>query len=270
MRTLLCIALVLTAAVGFSPMPCTHISSSSRISMSIVDDWKDFFSPQERQHRKEEHDKEMAEMEAAQKEILERRRDPTMMQAYHALEEARHQKYDHQHDIQVEEELSQDWTPGSSKPYTSVAPKGHNVLDDWKTFFSKSEAEHRGMQHHLEQLDTADAEQQILERRRDPAKMKDYKAKQELRHKRLDKQHEIERSLEFAEEQVDPKLKEGTDFVGDVSTVVGYCACDDCLAFITHVTLLHALISLIAYEERLQRQQEEASPVSSSARQSKQ
>lgn len=216
MRIFLCIALV-TAVTGFSPTPHTRILSTTARSMSIVDDWKDFFSPQERQHRQEEHDKEMSDMEAAQKEILERRRDPTMMQAYHAKEEARHEKFDYQHDVEVEEERSQDWTPGSNKPYTSVAPKGHNVLDDWKKFFSKSEAEHRGMQLHLEQLDTAEAEQQMLERRRDPAKMKAYKAEQELRHKRLDKKHEIEASLEFAEEQVDPKLKEGTDFIGDVS-----------------------------------------------------
>ena len=218
MRIILCITLV-TAVLSFSPSPhskATRVSSTA-VRKSILDDWKDFFSPQERQQRKEEHEKQMAEMEAAQKEILERRRDPSKMQAYHAQEEARHAKLDYQHDMDVEYELSQDWTLGSQKPYTSVAPKGHSVLDDWKKFFSKPEAEHRGLQHHLEQMDTADAEQEILERRRDPAKMKAYKAEQELRHKRLDKQHEIEAGLQFVEERVDPNLKEGTDFIGDVS-----------------------------------------------------
>lgn len=218
MRLFLCITLA-TAVLGFSPRSTLSTRISTACRMSIVDDWKDFFSPQERHHRKELHDKEMAEMKAAQKEILERRRDPSKMELYHAQEVKRHEQFDHQHDVQVEQEIAQDWSPSKKKPYTSIAPKSHNVLDDWKKFFSKSEMGHRGVQHHLEQLDTADAEEEILKRRRDPAKMKAYKAKQDLHQKRLDKQHEIEASLEFAEEQVDPNLKEGTDFITDVSTV---------------------------------------------------
>lgn len=219
MKLILCITLA-TAVIGFSPgAPRT---STSRIStttsrMSIVDDWKEFFSPQERQHRKGLHEKEMAEIEAAQKEILERRRDPSKMVEYHAKEVARHKQLDRQHDVQAEQELTQDWSPSTKKPYTCVTPKTHSVLDDWKQFFSKSEMDHREVQHHLEQLDTADAEQEILKRRRDPGEMKAYKAKQDARHQRLDKQHEIEAGLEFAEEQVDPNLMDGTDFISDVS-----------------------------------------------------
>lgn len=214
MRLFLCIALA-TAVIGFCPAPRTRVSTACQ-HRSVVDDWRDFFSPQERHLRKERHEKEMAEMEAAQKEILERRRYPSKMEAYHEKEVKRHQQLDHQHDVQVEQELAQgDWTPPKNKPYTSIAPKSHNVLDDWKKFFSKSEMDHRSVQHHLEQLDTADAEQEMLERRRDPAKMKVYKAQQDLRHRRLDKQHEIEASLIFAEEHVDPNLREGEDFISE-------------------------------------------------------
>ena len=220
MRILVVCCALVTAVMGFSPVRTTSRVTTAH-SMSVVDDWKNFFSPRERQHRKEQHEKKMAEMEASQKEILERRRDPEKMKVYHDQEEARHEKFDRQHDIQVEQELEQEWTPSTEKPYTNVAPvEGHNVLDDWKKFFSKPEAEHRRMQHHLELLDTADAEKEILERRRDPVKMKAYKEKEELRHKRLDKQHEIEAGFEFVEEQVDPKLEKGTDFIDDVSVAL--------------------------------------------------
>lgn len=215
MRLSLCIITFTTVVTGFSPAPRTVTPSACK--MSIVDDWKDFFSPQERNHRRQLHKQEMAEIEATQKEILERRRDPSKMQAYHEKEEARHRQLDNQHDFQVEQELSQDWTPSKDKPYTSVAPRNsHNMFDDWKHFFSKSEMDHRNVQHHLELLDTADAEQEILERRRDPAKMKAYKGRQDDRHKRFDKQHEIETGLEFAEERVDPQLKDGSDFIDDI------------------------------------------------------
>eukprot|EP00544_Gedaniella_sp_CCMP2646_P007298 CAMPEP_0202489830 /NCGR_PEP_ID=MMETSP1361-20130828/7433_1 /ASSEMBLY_ACC=CAM_ASM_000849 /TAXON_ID=210615 /ORGANISM="Staurosira complex sp., Strain CCMP2646" /LENGTH=61 /DNA_ID=CAMNT_0049119629 /DNA_START=36 /DNA_END=221 /DNA_ORIENTATION=- len=46
--------------------------------------------------------------------------------------------------------------------------------------------------------------------------MRSYKGRQDDRHKRFDKQHEIETGLEFAEERVDPQLKDGSDFIDDI------------------------------------------------------
>ncbi len=108
-----------------------------------------------------------------------------------------------------------DVIPPRCKP---IMRKKRLVTDSW--IISTSEMDHRNVQHHLELLDTADAEQEILERRRDPAKMKAYKGRQDDRHKRFDKQHEIETGLEFAEERVDPQLKDGSDFIDDVSSIV--------------------------------------------------
>jgi hypothetical protein len=143
------------------------------------------------------------------------------MKAYHQQEEKRHESFDRKHDVEIEQEMAKEWMiVGDKKPLTKTVPKtSHSVLDDWKNFFSKPEADHRRVQHHLEILDTADAEQERLQRNRDPAKMKAYKKQDERRHQRMDKQHEVEVGFQFAEEQVDPKMKGGQDFIGDVSTL---------------------------------------------------
>jgi hypothetical protein len=218
MKFLLCFSLA-AVVVGFSPVQHATRLSTAR-SMGMLDDWKTFFSPEEVLHRKQEHEIEMEEMGAAQKEVLDRRRNPSKMKAYHQQEEKRHEQFDHKHDVDIEQEIAREWIV-SEKPLTKPVPKAssHSVLDDWKNFFSKPEADHRRVQHHLEMLDTADAEQQRLERNRDPAKMKGYKQQDQRRHQRMDKQHEVEAGFEFAEEQVDPKMKEGQDFIGDVSTL---------------------------------------------------
>lgn len=217
MKFLLCFSLA-AVVVGFSPVQ--HVTRlSTAHSMSMLDDWKTFFSPDEVQHRKQEHEREMKEMRAAQKEVLDRRRNPSKMKAYHQQEEKRHESFDRKHDVDMEQEIAKEWIVGE-KPLTKTVPKTtHSVLDDWKNFFSKPEADHRRVQHHLEILDTADAEQERLQRNRDPAKMKAYKQQDERRHQRMDKQHEVEVGFQFAEEQVDPKMKEGQDFIGDVSTL---------------------------------------------------
>ena len=147
----------------------------------------------------------------AQKEILERRRDPKKMAAYHQQEEARHQRFDHQHDVDIENELAKEWTP-SDRPLVkdTYEKKSHNALDDFMSFFSKEAREERGVQRHIELLEIEDAEKQILERRRNPDQMKKYKQEEKARHQRLDKRHEVEAGFEFAEEDV---LEEGQDFV---------------------------------------------------------
>jgi hypothetical protein len=219
MKILVYVAIATTVGVlGFSPTPQKGARIKTARSMSIVDDWKTFFSPEEFQHRQEEHKKEMTEMRLTQKQVLERRRDPQKMSIYHKKEVQRHNKLDHLHDVDIEHEISQEWIP-NKKPLTKQPYEkkvGHSVFDNWQAFFSKPEFDHRRVQHHLEQLDTADAEQEILQRRRDPSKMKAYKQKEEARHQLLDKQHEVEVGFEFAEEKV---LGEGQDFIGGVSNI---------------------------------------------------
>jgi len=212
MKILYIIALSPTV-MGFSPTP-RAVHAPTALSMSIVDDWKTFFSRSEISHRKEEHEHKLQETYAAQKEILERRRNPKMMEAYHSQEVSRHAKLDHQHDVDIENEIAKEWTPDrhplTKRPYEK---KDHSVFDDWKNFFSKPEMDHRRMQHHLDLMDTASAEQEILERRRDPAKMKRYHQGEEKRHQRLDKKHDVEVGFDFAEEKV---LEEGNSFMDKV------------------------------------------------------
>lgn len=216
--------------VGFIPMQRVTRLSTAR-SMSMLDDWKAFFSPEEVQHRKQDHEREMAEMREAQKEVLERRRNPVKMKVYHEQEVKRHETWDRKHDVDIENEIAKEWVVGKEKPFTKpFAKTQHSVFGDWKNFFSKTEADHRRVQHHLEMLDTADAEQEMLERRRDPAKMKAYRQEQERRHQRLDKSHEVEAGFEFVEEQVEP--------FGNVSNV--------CLEWNRlHWTISHAVLTVI-------------------------
>jgi ATP-dependent protease ClpP protease subunit len=77
-------------------------------SMTIIDDWKDVFGPDGIKKRTERHEREMEEMVKAEKEILERRRDPRKMKQYHDNEEARHRRFDNKHDLDIEEELSKE------------------------------------------------------------------------------------------------------------------------------------------------------------------
>mmetsp|Transcript_10876 Transcript_10876/g.23018 ORF Transcript_10876/g.23018 Transcript_10876/m.23018 type:complete len:232 (+) Transcript_10876:49-744(+) len=208
-------ATLANAAFAFAPVPGSVPSTTAPLRMSLIDDlakpWKDFFSPEEARHRQEQHDAEVKKMMQDQKEILERRRDPKKMAAYHQQEEKRHELFDHQHDVDIDNELAKEWTP-SDHPLVkdTYEKKSHNALDDFISFFSKEAKEERKVQHHIEMLEIEDAEKQILGRRRNPDQMKQYKAKEDARHQMLDKRHEVEVGLEFAEEDV---LEEGQDFV---------------------------------------------------------
>jgi hypothetical protein len=126
--------------VGFSPVQHAKGDSTAR-SMGMLDDWKTFFSPEEIQHRKQDHEHEMEEMRAAQKEVLDRRRNPSKMNAYHQQEEKRHEEFDHKHDIDIEQELAKEWIVGE-QPLINHAPKvAHSVFADLKNFLSMSEKE---------------------------------------------------------------------------------------------------------------------------------
>ena len=200
-------------ATAFAPT-----KTASRIEtaqgMSILDDWKTFFSPQEQEHRRREHEQEMEEISKTQKEILEMRRDPEKLGAYYNREERRHQFWDKRHDQEVDKELSSDWV-SSSAPQDERPPKAsHNAVNDWKNFFSKQEFQHRQVQHHLEKLENEDADQAILERRRNPYKMKQYKKSHEERRNQLDKQHDLDLERELSYEHI-----EGQDYFGNVSTL---------------------------------------------------
>jgi hypothetical protein len=78
----------------------------------MFDDLMNYFSPNETQHRIEVHKEQMEDMEEAEHELLELRRDPHKMKAYHQQEEVRHHKFDMMHDADVEKELSQEWVEG--------------------------------------------------------------------------------------------------------------------------------------------------------------
>ena len=208
-------AALATSALGFSPKasPLTR-TKSLVVTQSIVDDWKTFFSKEETNHRQVEHDAELKAMFEAQQEILQRRRDPKKMAQYHMQEEARHQKFDHQHDVDIEAELAKEWTPSATPLVKDTYDKhgSHSIFDDFASFFSKEAREERAVQRHIELLEIEDAEKDILKNRRDPGRMKRYKTQVQARHERLDKQHEIEEALQFAEEEIE----EGQDFMNDV------------------------------------------------------
>ena len=208
-------ATLVTTAFGFAPMASPPTRTSSLVvTQSIVDDWKTFFSKEETNHRKEDHDADLQEMYEAQKEILERRRDPKKMAQYHMQEEARHQQFDHQHDVDLKAEWAKEWTPADTPLVKDTYDKhgSHNIFDDLASFFSKEAREERAVQRHIELLEIEDAERDILKNRRDPGRMKRYKTQVEARHERLDKQHEIEEALQFAEEEIE----EGQNFMNDV------------------------------------------------------
>ena len=208
-------AVFANAALSFAPKASPPTRTRSLVvTQSIVDDWKTFFSKEETNHRQVEHDAELREMFEAQQEILERRRDPKKMAQYHMQEEARHEKFDHQHDVDLEAEWAKEWTPSDTPLVKDTYDKhgAHNIFDDFASFFSKEAREERAVQHHIEMLEIEDAEKDILSRRRDPGAMKRYKNQEKARHERLDKQHEIEEALQFAEEEIE----EGQNFMNDV------------------------------------------------------
>ena len=209
-------ATLAAAALGFAPKassPPMRTKKSHVVTQSIVDDWKTFFSKEETNHRQVEHDAELKEMFEAQQEILERRRDPKKMAQYHMQEEARHQKFDQQHDVDLEAEWAKEWTPADTPLLKDTYDKhgSHNIFDDFASFFSKEAREERAVQHHIEMLEIEDAEKDILKLRRDPGLWKKHKQQEKVRHERLDKQHEIEKALQFAEEEIE----EGQNFMND-------------------------------------------------------
>ena len=83
--TLLSILLLLAissfAIDAFVPTPRTSMQPSS-LSMSIIDDLKLIFSEEGKKNKAAYEARERAEQEAAQREILERRRNPDKMQDY--------------------------------------------------------------------------------------------------------------------------------------------------------------------------------------------
>ena len=62
------------------PLPST--SSSHVLSMGLIDDWKLIFSEEGKANKAAYEARERAEQEAAQREILERRRNPEKMEEY--------------------------------------------------------------------------------------------------------------------------------------------------------------------------------------------
>ena len=60
-------------------------------------------------------------------------------------------------------------------------------------------------------MEIEDAEKDILKLRRDAGLWKKHKQQEKVRHERLDKQHEIEKALQFAEEEIE----DGQNFMND-------------------------------------------------------
>eukprot|EP00550_Attheya_septentrionalis_P002992 CAMPEP_0198280244 /NCGR_PEP_ID=MMETSP1449-20131203/355_1 /TAXON_ID=420275 /ORGANISM="Attheya septentrionalis, Strain CCMP2084" /LENGTH=238 /DNA_ID=CAMNT_0043975537 /DNA_START=71 /DNA_END=787 /DNA_ORIENTATION=- len=193
-------------------------------SMTIIDDWKNVFGSDGIKKRTEQHEREMEEMVKAEKEILERRRDPRKMKQYHENEEARHRMFDNKHDLDIEKEVSKERVihpkHQSLKRVNKVQsiPKPHSkgMFDDLMNYFSPNETQHRIEVHKEQMEDMEEAEHEILELRRDPHKMKAYHQQEEVRHHKFDMMRDADVEKELSQEWV-----EGGGFMDNLKNTFG-------------------------------------------------
>lgn len=108
----------LLVLVGSSSAFCgpNNVRHQSALSMSIIDDLQLIFSDEGKKNRAEYVRREREEMEAAQKEVMERRRNPAKMREYESEVAAKRQKLTE--DRQV-------WD------FQTKAEKDYDPLTDW-------------------------------------------------------------------------------------------------------------------------------------------
>ncbi len=124
--TLLSILLLLAissffAIDAFVPTPRTLMQPSS-LSMSIIDDLKLIFSEEGKKNKAAYEARERAEQEAAQREILERRRNPEKMQDYNKRVDSKRAQ------LQEEKEV---WG------FQNKVESGFDPLTEWKRLKSE-------------------------------------------------------------------------------------------------------------------------------------
>ncbi len=90
---LLCFSLCASNASGFTPMH-KNVLSNTQMNMGLFDDLNLIFSEEGKKNRAAFEDEQRREQEAAQREIMERRRNPDKMQQYDQDVKQRRKKLD--------------------------------------------------------------------------------------------------------------------------------------------------------------------------------
>ena len=115
---LLSILLLLAISFGTDAFLATpKASSHSCLSMSIIDDLKLIFSEDGKKNKAAYEARERAEQEVAQREILERRRNPEKMQDYQEKVDSSRAKLQEEKDV---------WT------FQNTIQTGFDPLNEWK------------------------------------------------------------------------------------------------------------------------------------------
>jgi hypothetical protein len=105
------------AFMNLAPQYMTRSFHRSGISMNFFDDLKVIFSPDGQKNIKASNEKEKEEMLAAQKEILERRKDPRKMREYEESKEVKRKTLAEERAVYK---------------FQQKAEEGYDPLTDWK------------------------------------------------------------------------------------------------------------------------------------------
>lgn len=82
MKFLVIFLALVAAASAFAPSPAGKALPLTIVQMGLFDDVKNYFSEESKQQREEEKQRMIEEQEEAYREVLERRRNPEMMEGY--------------------------------------------------------------------------------------------------------------------------------------------------------------------------------------------